>query len=119
HRRKRAPQLAREASASAKHLEEKGRSVSFTSLGAAGPDRQLIGQETRVLIERAVRGLPEQYRDTFGLPALAAPSNANIGGLLALSRPAVKSRLPRARLLLRAVLQPHFEEFPAPAAPAA
>jgi RNA polymerase sigma-70 factor (ECF subfamily) len=119
HRRKSAPRLAREASASAKDMEDSGRPVSFTSLWAAGPDSQLIGQETRELIERAVRGLPEKYRDPFVLSDLEGRSNAEIGGLLGLSLPAVKSRLHRARLLLREALQPHFEEFPAPAAPAA
>jgi RNA polymerase sigma-70 factor (ECF subfamily) len=119
HRRKRAPQLAREASASAKHMEDNGRPVSFTPLWAAGPDSQLVGQETRELIERAVRGLPEKYRDPFVLSDLEGLSNAEIGGLLGLSLPAVKSRLHRARLLLREALQPHFEEFPAPAAPTA
>jgi RNA polymerase sigma-70 factor (ECF subfamily) len=116
HRRRSAPRLAREASASATQMEDKGRPVSFTPLWAAGPDRQLIGQETRELIKQAVRGLPQKYRDPFVLSDLEGLSNAEIGGLLGLSQAAVKSRLHRARLLLREVLQPHFEEFPAPAA---
>jgi RNA polymerase sigma-70 factor (ECF subfamily) len=119
HRRKSAPRLAREASASAEHMEEKGRPVSFIAPWAAGPDRQLIGRETRELIERAVRGLPQKYREPFVLSDMEGLSNAEIGGLLGLSQPAVKSRLHRARLLLREALQPHFEEFPAPAAPVA
>jgi RNA polymerase sigma-70 factor (ECF subfamily) len=118
HRRKRAPQRAREASASAKHLEEKGHAVPFSSLWVTAPDRRLIAQETRGLIERAVRGLPEKYREPFVLSDIEGLSNAEIGGLLGLSLPAVKSRLHRARLLLRDALKPYFEEFPAPAAPA-
>ena len=50
------------------------------------------------------------------LSDLEGLSNAAIGGRLGLSLPAVKSRLHRARLLLRKVLRPHFEEFPAPPA---
>jgi RNA polymerase sigma-70 factor (ECF subfamily) len=119
HRRKSAPRLAREASASAKHLEEKGRAVSFSSLWVAAPDRQLIDQETRALIERAVRDLPEKYREPFVLSDREGLSNAAIGGLLGLSLPAVKSRLHRARRLLRDALKPYFEEFLAPAVPAA
>jgi RNA polymerase sigma-70 factor (ECF subfamily) len=118
HRRKRAPRLAHEASVSARYMEDNGHPASFTSLWAAPPHSQVISQETRELIERAVRGLPEKYRDPFALSEMEGLSNAEIGGLLGLSLPAVKSRLHRARLLLRAALRPYFEDFPAPAAPA-
>jgi len=40
-------------------------------------------------------------------------SNAEIGDMLRLRVPAVKSRLHRARLLMRDALAPHFEEVPA------
>ena len=119
HRRKCAPRRAREASASARHLEDTGRPVAFTSRWAAPPPSQVIGQETRALIARAVEGLPEKYREPFVLSDLEGLSNAEIGGLLGLSLPAVKSRLHRARLLLRDALKPDFEEFLAPAVPAA
>jgi RNA polymerase sigma-70 factor (ECF subfamily) len=112
HRRKRAPQRAREASASAKHLEEKGRAVPLSALWVAAPDRRLIAQETRGLIERAVRGLPEKYRDPFVLSDMEGLPNTEIGELLGLSLPAVKSRLHRARLLLREALRPYCEEAP-------
>jgi RNA polymerase sigma-70 factor (ECF subfamily) len=119
HRRKSAPRLAREASASVQDREDKGRPGPFPSLRAAGPDSQVIRQETRALIERAVRGLPEKYREPFVLSDLEGLSNAETGRLLGLSLPAVKSRRHRARLLLREALQPHFEEFSALAAPIA
>jgi RNA polymerase sigma-70 factor, ECF subfamily len=109
HRRKRAPQLARQAGTSVQHLEENGRPGGLSAPWGAGPDGQLIGRETRELIERAVRGLPEKYRDPFVLSDIEGLSNAEIGGLLGLSLPAVKSRLHRARLLLRDSLKPHFE----------
>jgi RNA polymerase sigma-70 factor (ECF subfamily) len=44
-------------------------------------------------------------------------ANAEVGGLLGLSLPAVKSRLHRARLLLRAALAPYFGGCAGPAAP--
>ncbi len=109
HRRKHAPRLAREASVSPQYMEDQGRPVSFTSPWAAGPDRQLIDRETRELIEAAVRGLPEKYRDPFVLSDIEGLPNAEIAGLLGLSLPALKSRLHRARLLLRDTLRPHFE----------
>ena len=37
-------------------------------------------------------------------------ANAAVGGLLGLSLAAVKSRLHRARLLMRAALTPYFQE---------
>jgi RNA polymerase sigma-70 factor (ECF subfamily) len=45
--------------------------------------------------------------DVEGLP------NPEIADLLGLSVPAVKSRLHRARLLMRSALARHFEEVPA------
>jgi len=42
--------------------------------------------------------------DVEGLP------NAEIGEMLHLTLPAVKSRLHRGRLLMRTALAPHFEE---------
>ncbi len=118
HRRKHAPRLAREAGADPRLLEDKGRPLPSASPAAAGPDGQAIGRETRELIERAVRALPEKYRDPFVLSDIEGLPNAEIGGLLGLSLPAVKSRLHRARLLLRDALKSHFEEQPAPAAEA-
>jgi RNA polymerase sigma-70 factor (ECF subfamily) len=109
HRRKRAPQLARTANVSLRHMEDEGRPVSFTSTDGAGPDRQVINRETRELIEEAVRELPEKYRDPFVLSDIEGLTNAAIGEMLGLSLPAVKSRLHRARLLLRDALKPHFD----------
>src|SRR5262245_351942 len=116
HRRKRAPQLARMANTSLRHLEDEGRPVSFSSREGAGPDRQVINRETRALIEEAVRELPEKYRDPFVLSDIEGLTNAEVGEMLGLSLPAVKSRLHRARLLLRDALKPHFDGDCTPAA---
>ncbi len=74
------------------------------------PDQEALDHETHQLIERAIARLPETYRDVYVLADVEGLSNAEIGEMLGLSLPAVKSRLHRARLLMRDALAPHFEE---------
>lgn len=74
------------------------------------PQRQVLDRETHQLIERAIAGLPETYRDVYVLADVEGLPNAEIGAALGLSLAAVKSRLHRARLLMRETLAPHFEE---------
>lgn len=69
-----------------------------------------LEHEAQEQIERAVAGLPEVYRDVFVLADVEGLPNADIGRMLALSLPAVKSRLHRARLMMRKALAPYFEE---------
>jgi RNA polymerase sigma-70 factor (ECF subfamily) len=73
------------------------------------PDANLLNQETRELIEQAIANLPEIYRDVYVLADVEGLPNAEIGDILGLQVPAVKSRLHRARLLMRQALAPHFE----------
>jgi RNA polymerase sigma-70 factor (ECF subfamily) len=78
-----------------------------------------MGRERRFLIEAAIRSLPTLYRDVYVLADVEELANDTIGEMLGLSLPAVKSRLHRARLLMRAALAPHFEDEPRRALPAA
>jgi RNA polymerase sigma-70 factor (ECF subfamily) len=80
---------------------------------SVGPEEEALNRETQRLIEEAIAGLPETYRDVFVLADVEGLPNAEIGDLLGLSVPAVKSRLHRARLLMRKALAPHFEEVSA------
>ena len=80
---------------------------------SVGPEEQALSRETQGLIEEAIARLPETYRDVFVLADVEGLPNAEIGELLGLSVPAVKSRLHRARLLMRKILAPHFEEVSA------
>ncbi|HEX5271689.1 MAG TPA: sigma-70 family RNA polymerase sigma factor, partial [Gemmataceae bacterium] len=80
---------------------------------SVGPEEAALDRETQQLIERAIGDLPEEYRDVFVLSDVEGVPNAEIGGLLGLSLPAVKSRLHRARQKLRDALAPHFEEVSA------
>jgi len=80
---------------------------------AISPDQQALNAETRHLIEQAIARLPEGYRDVYLLADVEGLPNAEIGDMLDLSLPAVKSRLHRARLMMRDALAPHFEEVSA------
>ena len=80
---------------------------------SVGPEEAALDRETQELIERAIALLPEDYRDVFVLSDVEGLPNAEIGELLGLSLPAVKSRLHRARQKLRDALAPHFEEVSA------
>jgi RNA polymerase sigma-70 factor, ECF subfamily len=74
------------------------------------PSTQMLEREAQQLIERAIASLPEVYRTVFVLSEVEGWSNADIGSHLHLSLPAVKSRLHRARLLMRDALAPHFDD---------
>jgi RNA polymerase sigma-70 factor (ECF subfamily) len=74
------------------------------------PDNGVLEREEKVLIEQAIAGLPEMYRDVFVLADVEQMPNAEIGEILELSVPAVKSRLHRARLMMRDALARHYGE---------
>jgi RNA polymerase sigma-70 factor (ECF subfamily) len=109
HRRKRAPQLAREARASLDEVAGQGRRPAGRP-PEAGPVRQALDREARALIEQAVARLPEACRQTFVLAEMEGLTNPEVGAAQGLSVAAVKSRLHRARLLLRRALGPRHGE---------
>jgi RNA polymerase sigma-70 factor (ECF subfamily) len=74
------------------------------------PDQLALDHESHDLIEEAIAHMPEAYRDVYVLSDVEGVSNADIGSMLGLSLPAVKSRLHRARLMMRDALAPYFEE---------
>jgi RNA polymerase sigma-70 factor (ECF subfamily) len=76
----------------------------------ANPVQQTLRHESRQLIDGAVARLPRRYRDVYLLADVDGCSNAEIGGRLKLSLPAVKSRLHRARAMLRSALAAYFAE---------
>jgi RNA polymerase sigma-70 factor (ECF subfamily) len=77
---------------------------------SVSPDQHALAQERHQLIEDAIERLPEIYRDVYVLADVEGLTNPEIGDILGLSVPAVKSRLHRGRLLMRNALAPHFEE---------
>ena len=74
------------------------------------PEQRVLDDELRSFIEEAIGRLPEVYRDVYVLADVEGCANAHIGEALGLGLAAVKSRLHRARLLMRKILAPYFEE---------
>lgn len=74
------------------------------------PDDQMVHSEIRQLIDRAVAQLPEAYRLVFVLADVEGLPNQEVADRLDMTLPAVKSRLHRARAMLRESLAPHFED---------
>src|SRR5262245_25830038 len=72
------------------------------------PDQRAEGREMGRLIEEAVADLPPCYREVFVLSDVDGLPNAEIGRRLDLSLPAVKSRLHRARAMLRQSLVAYY-----------
>jgi RNA polymerase sigma-70 factor, ECF subfamily len=78
---------------------------------------QLYGkQEIRRVVEGAVQSLPEIYREVFVLRDIEGFRAEEAAGVLGLSLPALKSRLLRARLMVREALSENLEkQSPLPA----
>lgn len=68
-------------------------------------------RELRLVLERAIGRLPEQYRAVFVLRDVDGLSNQEVGEILQISIPAVKSRLHRSRLMLRRRLQHYYLDY--------
>ena len=71
------------------------------------PEDQLAEDELKQLIDRAIESLAPAYREVFVLADVEGLPNAEIGERLGMSLPAIKSRLHRARAMLRDALAPH------------
>ena len=65
----------------------------------------------RVLIDRAVRKLPQRYQEAFVLRDLQELSYEEIGNVLSVPVGTVKSRVNRARNLLKDELKPKVERY--------
>lgn len=69
------------------------------------PERQAYDHELRIVLEGAIDSLPETYRLVFMLRSVEGMSVADTAGCLDIGVEAVKTRLHRARSLLRKDLQ--------------
>jgi len=72
------------------------------------PERDLLNDEARAEMRRAIDDLPETLRVVFVLRDLEGFSTQETADQLGLSVPAVKTRLMRARLALRERLSAYF-----------
>jgi RNA polymerase sigma-70 factor, ECF subfamily len=107
--------LRKRRQAPAVSLEEFGASVrdSWVSKKSEDCDVDYISSrhELRAALEDAVEHLPEEYRTIFVLRDVDGLSSQEVGQILDISIPAVKSRLHRSRLMLRKRLQKYYEEY--------
>ncbi len=87
-----------------------GKPLEAAALEASGlmPTRQVAHAELRDCVKRAVQSLSERQRMAVLLNKFEHLSYAEIGEVMELSVPAVKSLLSRARNRLRDILQPYL-----------
>ncbi len=74
-------------------------------------DSTSVSNEVREVLQAAINRLPDQYRAVFVLRDVDGMSNQEVGEILDLSIPAVKSRLHRSRLMLRRKLQRYWSDY--------
>jgi RNA polymerase sigma-70 factor, ECF subfamily len=74
------------------------------------PLKDLLDAETREVMEEGVEKLPDELRTVFVLRDVEELSNAEVADILDLTVAAVKSRLHRARILLRDRLNRYFAD---------
>jgi RNA polymerase sigma-70 factor (ECF subfamily) len=70
-----------------------------------------VSRELQETLQGALERLPLQYRAVFVLRDVDGLSNQETGEILGLTVPAVKSRLHRARIMLRKKLHRYYEDF--------
>lgn len=74
-------------------------------------DTLTMNRELRERVQSAIDRLPEQYRAVFVLRDVDGLTNQEVGEILDISIPAVKSRLHRSRLMLRRKLARYYDDF--------
>lgn len=74
------------------------------------PDDVLFSKEAIDIIEKSINELPEPYRVVLILRDVDGFSNFEVSETLEISVPAVKTRLHRARLVLRDKISDYFQE---------
>lgn len=84
---------------------------SKNAIFGSGGDTLTASSELRDALESAVAKLPDEYRAVFVLRDVDGLSNKEVGDILDLSIPAVKSRLHRSRLMLRKKLRRTYEDY--------
>ncbi|MBI4842637.1 MAG: sigma-70 family RNA polymerase sigma factor [candidate division NC10 bacterium] len=72
------------------------------------PEADLLSRETRAILDRAIDALPAQYRAVLVLRDVEGLSSEEVAEAVGDSVAAVKSRLHRARLVLREELTRHL-----------
>ena len=81
--------------------DDRGELMDTLTSPQADPERQAYSQELRRVLEAAVDTLPEGYRTVFMLRDIEGLSTSETGEGLGLGEEAVKTRLHRARAMIR------------------
>jgi len=89
----------------------KQQAMEKESLSLARSDTITLGNEVKIKLQDAINKLPEEYRAVFVLRDVDGLTNEEVGEVLGLSVPAVKSRLHRSRSMLRRKLHRFYEEY--------
>lgn len=74
-------------------------------------DHQTLRNEVREALHSAIEKLPDEYRPVFILRDVDGLTSKEVGKILNLTIPAVKSRLHRSRLMLRKKLAAFYREY--------
>lgn len=78
---------------------------------AVRSDSITINNELRSIVESAITRLPDEYRAVFVLRDVDGLSNQEVSEILDISLPAIKSRLHRARIMLRRKLLGYYRLY--------
>jgi len=88
-------------------LESEPHRIDMIPSPTPDPEREAYSGELRALLERAIDSLPDAYRLVFMLREVEGLSTAETAASLELGDEAVKTRLHRARVMLRRELMQH------------
>jgi RNA polymerase sigma-70 factor (ECF subfamily) len=92
--------------------EHQQESDVMSSERTSRPDQQLLERELGELLDRAIDGLPEEFRLVFVLRVIEEMSGADTAEALGLPEQTVKTRLFRARERIKRELLTHFDAQP-------
>ena len=87
--------------------EESGQGMSFPDLGP-GPDEDLNAAEIRSKVAEALEKIPPRYREAVILRDVEGLSYEEVGEILRIPGGTVRSRINRARLMLKERLKPQL-----------
>jgi RNA polymerase sigma-70 factor (ECF subfamily) len=92
-----------------KLLEATGDSGAFVADPGPGPERLFRRREVQAKVEKAIARLPRKFREVIVLRDVQQLSYEEIGEVLKIPGGTVRSRINRARLALKDILDPSIE----------
>lgn len=105
HFRRQKPETSVEELPLPTHEELKKRQIRDWDMDPADAAQK---EEVRAIMEKAIAGLPEGYREVVLMRDMEGLSTAETAELMGINEGTVKTRLHRARIFLREILSSHF-----------